>query len=979
MDIKSKLLPLARWVATYKRSHGKAPGEAEVPAELAPLWTEFQASKATFAASIAASRPPPRDPGSPHHQKQNQQQQQQQQQQQEQNPKQKELQQQTQKQLIPADDPHQPHQPKIQANGGDDIRAAFPCQPIWTKHDSSSPARAGASAQGVLSPSRRAARPVVARALRHAYMSGAAAIAAAAAEAAEGCCVKEPDGDADAEEGNVALDGKENHRMAAAAAMPPMPPPAPSYGTPARARAPRREWEGACGGGGLFGTPGGGPGSGAGAGGGDNGDTDDDLEEVPPTPLSQIRKSGPGGGRGSGRRQGVHGGVVVFSPPRPSGGAESAVKETPPESLRRRSRLFGDAGGFGAAAAPGGSGRGGVPLSPVPCRLSDRGGDGLFGGRGGGGGGLFDAYTASSGGQGLFGGTTTTITPSKRVTAASASPGQALARQLMQRRSIGGSAAAIAAPSAATAAIAKNPYSRVANMRAAARRESEAAAAAAAAVAAMQEEEAAEAEARIRNAASKRAAAAAAAAPAASLTPSAAGSRRPSGVSASDDRSALAAAAPQPPATMAASATGVTAAAAAAAATTPLRLLRRAQQEQQQVAAAAAAAGVCPPGSPFSPIPMRRRQVPTGAMAAAAAEVVDANADAAAGVFFAARGAATSIAMPSEVAAAAWKLTGGAEPDADDVALRRRAEGYDALAADADAALLLGGGGNGAEGMDTAAAAGMGSRKGTLYGDAQAEMRRLLVEQASEAVDLDKLALLGPKGAAAAGIRSPGAATAPAVRVAERGADGRQQSRVSEPLAVVFVGTTTNDNDPDTGPGGEDDAECDVAEELLPAAVREQIRQRRQVLRRQRRGAPATEPADATAAASGTTSRREALLRQLVGHRTVAEAGSGGGGVSIRTRRTAHAHTDARGPENDIDIGDLGGSTAPLPLGSLSGPAAQADGGGDGVEDAADTDGRSTAETDVDEMSGPDGKFATAAGGGGGVCDASGSAGGGRR
>ncbi|GIL88059.1 hypothetical protein Vretifemale_16092, partial [Volvox reticuliferus] len=154
MDIKSKLLPLARWVATYKRSHGKAPAEADVPAELAPLWREFQASKATFAASVAASRPPDQQQQRYHHQQQQQQQEQ------------------KQRKQFHADDAHDPHHPRLQANGGDDIGAPAPSQPTWTKHDSSSsPARAGVSAQGVLSPSRRAARPVVARALRHTYTS----------------------------------------------------------------------------------------------------------------------------------------------------------------------------------------------------------------------------------------------------------------------------------------------------------------------------------------------------------------------------------------------------------------------------------------------------------------------------------------------------------------------------------------------------------------------------------------------------------------------------------------------------------------------------------------------------------------------------------------------------------------------------------------------------------------------------------------
>ncbi|GIL88060.1 hypothetical protein Vretifemale_16093, partial [Volvox reticuliferus] len=347
----------------------------------------------------------------------------------------------------------------------------------------------------------------------------------------------------------------------------------------------------------------------------------------------------------------------------------------------------------------------------------------------------------------------------------------------------------------------------------------------------------------------------------------------------------------------------------------------------------------------------------------------------------------TAVALPSEAtaAAAAWKLTGGAEPDADDVVLRRRAEGYDALAADADAALLLGGGSNSAEGMGTAVAGA--SRKGALYGDAQAEMRRLLIEQASEAVDLDKLALLGPKGAAAAGIRSPGAADTVAVHVAERDADGRP-SRVSEPL------------DPDKGPGSDDEEECDVAEELLPAAVREQIRLRRQVLRRQRRAAPppsslAMEPADGpVAAASGPTSRREALLQQLLGHRAAAEAGSGGGAVSVRNRRTAHSNADTVGDVASAAGGvasrDLGGNTAPLPLGASSGPAAPAvmrgDGGGDGDggEGTEATDGRDIAVlANNDDIPAPDSKAATAAddvacvapdGGGGGGFRKAGSA-----
>ena len=59
--------------------------------------------------------------------------------------------------------------------------------------------------------------------------------------------------------------------------------------------------------------------------------------------------------------------------------------------------------------------------------------------------------------------------------------------------------------------------------------------------------------------------------------------------------------------------------------------------------------------------------------------------------------------------------------DADDVALRRQAEGYDALSADADNALLLGVNGGGPAG------AGAG-RRGGQCADAQQDMKRLLVK-----------------------------------------------------------------------------------------------------------------------------------------------------------------------------------------------------------------------------------------------------------
>ncbi|EFJ41773.1 hypothetical protein VOLCADRAFT_98196 [Volvox carteri f. nagariensis] len=741
--------------------------------------------------------------------------------------------------------------------------------PIQTSPDAIPCARTFSSAFSPESPSRRAARPLVARALRRAHAGTAAAAAAnaspplpavqrqgspggrsaaleggsadgAAAAAAAGGSIFDVAFDKENRRfatGDATGTGKEVGEVAAAAApIPAM----PSYGTPARPpRVPRRDGAGGGGGGGAVtperGLPPGGCTAGPawaamdGGGGGD----EDELDEVPPTPLSQIRRSGPGGGGGAaggGRCSGGRrlasggGGGGLFSPPRSGGGGGgcdggSAVKETPPESIRRRSRLFESPGGGGGGAR--------VPLSPVPCRLDASGvggGSGLFSGCGGGGG-LFGNVATNGGGDGGA------ACPPRCGVAPS--PGRALARQLMQRRPAGVTAAAAAAAPLPPAVVARNPFSRVARMKTAAQREGEAAAAAMAAVAAMQAEQAA------------------AEAPTGAAGPPAppAGPKRRTRSHAAKGFPVAAVAAVATTADGAAAAAA--AAEAAAASSTPMRLLRRAQEERQQRQEPAAGpdggGGGAPPGSPFSPIlPVRRRPLLTAGVENGGEGDADFNA------FFAARAAeaaAAAAAVVPSAAIAAWRRDDG---DADDVAIRRLAEGYDALAADADAALALGGGGGvAAAGPGTAAAAGRGGRQASLYGDAQAEMRRLIVEQASEAVDMDKLALLGPRGAAAAGFRSPGAAAAAATTDAVGGAggvcrDGRfRHEPPAHPAAALTAAAgpaagAAADGDVSGVAGCDDDDEdVDVAEALLPIAVRDEIRRRRRELRCQRQAAEA--------------------------------------------------------------------------------------------------------------------------------------------